>query len=275
MIDAYLDESGIHDGAEVCLIAGYFGGRGQWRKFGKAWEQVLGDFDVPLNEFHAQNLVKRTNFFHGWNTTQSYELQLALAQTIARFRIHPVAHGVLVKDFFKLSLAERRFLTGATLTAEGQLEETGKPKQPYFAVFQPVVKRVLSHAEVGGKAHFFLGPDRQFANYATGLYLRLKNNPLFPHRERFGDVGFPLAKETPGLQAADLLVHILYLDTQNRVQTRLMHTLGTPPELIRILIANVRHKEDLVYQDEKLIRETLKLIPVEQRGELLKEDLAS
>jgi hypothetical protein len=36
MIDAYLDESGIHDGAEVCLIAGYFGGRVQWRKFSKA-----------------------------------------------------------------------------------------------------------------------------------------------------------------------------------------------------------------------------------------------
>src|SRR5258705_13747513 len=105
MIDAYLDESGIHEGAEVCLIAGYFGGRGQWRKFGKAWEQLLNNFKVPLNEFHAQNLVKRTNFFYGWSSTESKELQVALAQTIAQFKIYPVAQGVLVKDFFKLSLA--------------------------------------------------------------------------------------------------------------------------------------------------------------------------
>lgn len=27
MIDAYLDESGIHDKAAICVIAGYFGGR--------------------------------------------------------------------------------------------------------------------------------------------------------------------------------------------------------------------------------------------------------
>lgn len=154
MIDAYLDESGVHQGAEVCMIAGYFGGRGQWRKFGNAWEQVLGDFDVPLNEFHAQNLVKRTNFFHGWTDTESNELQFALAQTIAEFKIHPVAQGVLVKDFFKFSLMARRFMTGATLTREGQLEETGSPERPYFDPFQPVLKRVLNYAPVGGKAHF-------------------------------------------------------------------------------------------------------------------------
>jgi len=169
MIDAYLDESGIHDGAEVCFIAGYFGGRGQWRKFSRAWQQALRDYDVPLHEFHSQNLVKRTNFFNGWSKANSFELQLSLAKTIAQFKIHPVAQGVLVKDFFRFSLDERRFLTGATLTPQGQITDTGKPKHPYFAVFQPVLKRVLSYAPVGGKAHFFLGPDRPFANYATNL----------------------------------------------------------------------------------------------------------
>jgi hypothetical protein len=31
--NAYLDESGAHEGASVCLVAGYFGGPGQWKKF--------------------------------------------------------------------------------------------------------------------------------------------------------------------------------------------------------------------------------------------------
>ena len=32
MIFAYLDESGIHDGAEGCVVAGYFSKKGPWRR---------------------------------------------------------------------------------------------------------------------------------------------------------------------------------------------------------------------------------------------------
>jgi len=266
MIDAYLDESGVHQDAEVCMIAGYFGGRGQWRKFGKQWQQVLRDFNMPLNEFHAQGLVKRS---------ATYNLQIALAQTIANFRIHPVAQGVLVRDFFKFSLMARRFMTGATLTPEGRIEKSGSPERPYFAPFQPVVKRVLSYAPVGGKAHFFFGLDRPFAKYAKTLFLELKDNSLFPNYERFGGIEFPLAKQTPALQAADLLVHVLYLDMHSRVQTKSLHSPSAPSELIRILIANKKDNKDLVYQDERLLRQTLQQLPIEQRRELLKEDLAS
>jgi hypothetical protein len=44
MIDAYLDESGIHEGAEVCVIAGYFGGKGQWREIRQGMEARVGRF---------------------------------------------------------------------------------------------------------------------------------------------------------------------------------------------------------------------------------------
>jgi len=101
----------------------------------------------------------------------------------------------------------------------------------------------------------------------------LKDNPLFPYQERFGDIKFPLAKETAALQAADLLVYTLYVDMQNRVQTGSLHP-AAPSELIRILITNVLHKKDLVYQDEFLIRESVKQLPIEQRGDLF-NDLAS
>src|SRR2546422_4977723 len=57
MIDAYLDQSGIHDGAAICVIAGYFGGRGRLGKLETAWKQVLKDFRFPMSEFHAKNLL--------------------------------------------------------------------------------------------------------------------------------------------------------------------------------------------------------------------------
>jgi hypothetical protein len=50
MIDAYPDETGIHDGAPMCFVAGFFGGRGQWRKLADSWRRVLNRFEVPLNQ---------------------------------------------------------------------------------------------------------------------------------------------------------------------------------------------------------------------------------
>jgi hypothetical protein len=43
---------------------------------------------------------------------------------------------------------------------------------------------------------------------------------------------------------------------------------------VRTLHTNVRNHADLCYQDERCLRETLRMIPVEQRGELLVDDLA-
>jgi len=274
MIESFLDESGIHDTAKVCVMGGYWGGKGQWRKFDKLWGGTLEKFGVPLDEFHAKDLVKRTAYFHGWSDDKSLRLQIALAQVIARYKIHPVAQGVPVAEFFKLTLNERRFMTGATLTPEGKLKESGNPNRPYFAPFQQVIRRVLSYAPVGGKAHFFFGLDRPFAQYATGLYSTLKNNGNHLYQDRFGDISFPLAKETPALQAADLMIHFLYLDMLKRVTDGTLYSSPQPSQLMRILISGVQHRDDLVFQDADLMRQTIGKIPIEQRGELLKEDLA-
>jgi hypothetical protein len=276
VLEAYLDESGIHEGAEVCLIGGYFAGAGQWKKCEKLWERVLSEHDVPLEKFHAKDLVKCTGFFHGWSNGDSYSLQFALAETVAQYKIYPVAQGVVVTDFFKLSLSERRFMTGAVLTPEGKLVDSGSPNRPYFAPFQPVIKRVLSYVSVGAKGHFFFGLDRAFSQYATGLYATLKNNGFYPrqYQGRFGDIAFPLAKETPALQAADLMVHVVYQDMLEKLHENRLGSMAKPSDLIRLLLNNRRHTDDVVYQDEHLMRETLKEIPIEQRGELLREDLA-
>jgi len=196
MIDAYFDESGIHDGAEVCLIGGYFGGKGQWRKFEKLWERVLRDFG--LRAFHGKEMVKRRD---------SSSLQWALAQVIAQSKIYPIVSAVPVREFFKLSLMERRFMTGATLTPEGRLKESGNPNRPYFAPFQQTIRRVLSYAPVGGKAHFFFGLDSKFGEYAVDLYRKLQETGVHQYQERFGTIAFPPAEDTPALQAAGARGH--------------------------------------------------------------------
>jgi hypothetical protein len=56
VIDAYLDESGIHDGAAMCVVGGYWSGRTRWRQLDNDWRKVLNKFNVPLERFHAKNL---------------------------------------------------------------------------------------------------------------------------------------------------------------------------------------------------------------------------
>jgi hypothetical protein len=170
-----------------------------------------------------------------------------------------------------MSLNERRFLTGATLTPAGRLKESGSPNRPYFTPFQPIMKRVLSYVPAG-KGHFFFGLDRPFSEYATGLYATLKGNDSHPYQERFEGIAFPLAKETPALQAADLLVYLTYSHMFERLKARNWYI--NPPQVVKLLHQNLRNREDLCYQDETCLRDTLKKIPTVQLGDLLVDDLA-
>lgn len=88
------------------------------------------------------------------------------------------------------------------------------PSKPYFLPFQLCVTQVTRYTPTGQKAHFFLGVDRPFAEYAVSLFAQMKASPYsanWKEKRRLGDLAFPQAKETPQLQAADLFAHLSYL----------------------------------------------------------------
>ena len=270
---SYLDESGIHEGAKVCMISGFFANRREWDKLKKKWTQRLDSFGVPLHKFHAKDLVNCGGFFHGWSKEKSIKLQFALAETIAQYKIHPVSQGVIVDDFFNFSLNKRRFLTGATLVVPGgKLKGSGSPNKPYFAPYQNVIKRVLGYAPPTGRANFYFGLGRPFSGYAEALYGELKGNPLHPFRERFGKILFPMAKETPALQAADFHCYLSYsylLEKSQSASGQLQ-----PSDVIKILLTNIKDRSDACFQDGQQLSETLQQIPIEDQGDLLVEDMA-
>ena len=224
MIDAYLDESGIHDGAVICTIAGYLGGRGQFRKLATAWCEHLANFEVPMEKFHAKDLIpKPQGFFFGWER-ERYDLFIdGLIKVITKYKLHPVSASVVVSDFYSLSEMQRRFFTGATLD-DGKLIGSGSPNKPYWIAFHDCIQTVACYAPVGGKAHYFFGLNRPFAEYAEVLFRDIKDNwTTTLCRERLGAIGFPLAKETAPLQAADFLVH---LDYHHAIKHHAAGTLG-------------------------------------------------
>lgn len=255
MIEAYLDESGIHDKSEFCVIAGYIGGRGQIKKLERAWKEVLAEYHFPMAEFHAKDLIK----------SSKYRPMLARLASVAggHAKIHPVSYGLVVRDFNSFSLKQRRFLTGATLDHRSKrLVSTGCPSKPYFVPFQNVVKLVTDFAPVGSKAHFHFGIDRTFAEYAKALFHQILKQPARAHRpwsswksrDRLGGVLFPRASETAPLQAADLLVHLTYLHLLECTANQRFHE---PNGLLQKCLLNLRTREDHQYQDRKSLESVL------------------
>jgi hypothetical protein len=203
MLEAYLDESGIHEGADICIVAGFFGRQHQWRKLEREWKRVLNKFKMPLSEFHAKDIVKQS---------RHKRLLQELANAIASSKVFPVSAGVIVPDFNSLTLEQKKFITGATLR-DGKLIDTGSPGKPYFGPFQLCLMRVTHDAPQSAKVHCFFGLDRPFAGYARTMFAKIKNKPptpAWPTKDRLGDPHFPQAKETPELQAADLFAYLSY-----------------------------------------------------------------
>ena len=137
---------------------------------------------------------------------------------VTSYKIYPATHAIVIPDFNSFSEVQRRFFTGAEIR-NGRLVSSGSPNRPYFAPFQKCIKRIASYAPVGGRAHFFFGLDRPFAKYAGAYYKNLQTSEtlVVDFRERLGQISFPLAKETPELQAADLLTYLTAVDIKRRV----------------------------------------------------------
>jgi len=258
MIDAYLDESGIHENARIRVIAGYFGGPGQIKRFDHAWRQTLADFGFPMPDFHAKNLLK---------TRSAKPMLEALARVAGEQRkIYPVAYGIVVDDFNSFSHDERRFLTGATLMQDsGELVTSGCPSKPYFTPFQNIIKLVTDYASAGGKAHFHFGLNRPFAEYARAMFNQIKGQSnikksfnTWHSRDRLGEPAFPPAENTAPLQAADLFAHVLYLHMQEEIANgRSGDFTKLPSGIAGLCVRNARSPSDLVYQDKACLLKTI------------------
>lgn len=246
MIDAYLDESGIHAGAFACVIAGYFGGRGQWRKFEKDWRAALTRAGLPLDKFHATEITRMRS---------RRSLLNELVDVIGRYKITPVSRAVIVDDFNSFSETQRRFLTGARLL-NGRLVTSGCPNRPYFLPFSTCLKQVLSYAPVGGKAHFFFGLDRPFFKYASASFAALKNNGHHQFQDRMGDVAAPIAKETPQLQAADLLALLTFRHIE---EVRKTGDWKIKNPLLEACLVRTQMPEDHAFHNQEVIQDSLEM----------------
>lgn len=238
MIEGYFDESGIHDGAPVCLVGGYYGTQAAWRKFEVQWNAILADYpELASKGFHAKVFFardkgNRVQEYSGWSDDKARRFLDRLVQCIIRNRIFPIGYGVIVADFLDLSLHLRQWLTGARFNKlDGSAETEGCPDKAYYVPFQFCVLKSakISNANSTDKIHFFVGTDRTLHDYASALfdYVLIDDRLDESLRSKLGTLVNPRAKDTPGLQAADLLVYRMYRASL-RIGLRLLNQILRP-----------------------------------------------
>lgn len=217
---AYFDESGIHDDAEICAIAGYFGHEKSWTIFERRWLAILKEFGVP--EYHARRFWARdgsgdrVGMYAGWSNLKARRFYNRLLEAIVRCRIYPVGAAVVRKEWESLSQNERRYLTGGQLK-NGRFITSGAPKKKYFLPFLQVVSHVANYCQRGETADFFFGLDRSFSGYALNYYRQIQGLKR-PYSLHMGAIGFPRSIRTPPLQAADLLSYEAYRYSLKRLR---------------------------------------------------------
>lgn len=159
-----------------------------------------------------------------------------------RSRVFPIGYGVVVKDFLAMPLTTRQWLTGAKFRKEdGAFISGGSPDKTYYLSFQfSVLKAAKSLIGSEHKLHVFAGLDRTFSGYAKELYEFFAVDERLEKaiRDSLGTIAFPLAKDTPGIQAADLLAYRLYRGAKEKMQDENCD----PSPLLMALLTNWRGK---------------------------------
>jgi hypothetical protein len=146
MLEGYFDETGIHDGAAVCIVAGYYAQRSQWNKYESAWKKILRR--ERIREFHAKvffGAAPKGSEYYEWSATRRKWYIHDLLETITANELHAVGAGVIIADWERLGLEQRKFLTGAEYSPKRRKFESSPqadaPINPTFSRFKTASRK--------------------------------------------------------------------------------------------------------------------------------------
>jgi hypothetical protein len=216
VIQAFLDETGIHEQARICAIAGFIASVKQWQRFERLWDTLGPDAKDP--GFHAKRFFardpagNRVRPYQDWTNERADKLLEGLVECVNRTDMHPIGAVVDVHAFRQYTLNQRRRLTGASWTLSGKLQTSGAPTKPYYLAFQSAIVQGLRRLKrLDWQVHFIFDQQNVLAPFALKLYNRFKTDPENKdwHR-RMGDIAFRSREEAPALQLADLPAYSWY-----------------------------------------------------------------
>jgi len=227
-MEAYLDESGIHEDAKRCVIGGFAGGRKKCESFEKRWVAILKKYEIRDDiGFHSKHFFrvdkygKRSGIYRGWSHQKSFEFLGEVMDAIQSHRLHPFGVAVDVAAFNALPHNFRRWITGGFYSeSKGKWLSSGAPTKPWFFAFNHAFISGCRKAAHGVKVDFICDRQENFSSFAIQLWNELKDNPLFETAQRMGGIAFYSRFERVSLQVADLIAHCLYYVEEYRVDAK-------------------------------------------------------
>lgn len=271
-MEACMDESGIHEGAHVCVIAGYWGSAKKWKRFESRWKEIIVNANEPsLKEFHSVDFWyadgRRKGVFAKWDDRKAAQFIDDLATCIVDAKIFPTSAVLVTSEWKKLSKQERMFLTGAYYNPKQDAWVTlGAPNKLYFFPFQLAIANPAFGCPPGLHVHYIFDLNKQFKNHALALYGLLKNDRRLRFRHQLGGIDFETSESVLGLQAADLFAYQTYKNAKLRMDAEDGIDRQDLPPLLRKLLSNARSDEDFPFLGAESLNIALQSIPPRFRG---------
>jgi len=212
VIEAYCDESGIHDGAAFCVVVGFVGSRRNWQLFESSWAKASGGVDFHGKEFFARVRGERVGPYKGWTDQKAEDYLIGLEDVVTSTDVHAIGSVINVRDFKALSLGDRKYLTGAIYRVRARRFRTsGAPTKPFFLGFGDCMAAAAAHVrKPNWKVNIVWDRQNEFAGLATKLFETALEIGVPGLQDRLGELSFRPKTGLGGLQAADLLAHTAY-----------------------------------------------------------------
>lgn len=196
ILKVFMDETGIHDDAEIVAVGGYIARPKTWRAWTKDWNVHKRRVPVgrkPINVYHATDCANYWNEFEGWTKEERDPYVAQLLPVIPSHDIAGIVVGVNL-----VALAE------AMKDHPELLEMFGTP---YTACFQWAISIIMDFAtEYGnGERIAFVHEVNDFKGECQKAFyfIRTELNP----RGIPMTLGFGSKADYPPLQAADILAY--------------------------------------------------------------------
>jgi hypothetical protein len=194
MLSTFLDETGVHDDAEMVAVGGYISAPKNWRAWTKNWNVHKRKVPIdrkPIKVFHATDCANFHGEFEGWTKE---ERDPFVSQLLPVMPAQPLAGIVIGVHLIELERAFR-----------DHLELSEMFGTPYTACFQWAISIVMEIATEHGhgqrmafihEVNDYKGECLKAFEYVE-RYLNPRKIPM--------TIGFGTKEQYPPLQAADIL----------------------------------------------------------------------
>jgi hypothetical protein len=196
LLRAYFDESGVHGRPGVTVIGGFVGSDAAWGAMECRWHEILRNYGIK--HFHMSDAVSQEGEFKSIQSWMVQDICNSLAKTLRESDLNPLWSGIDANVWSAATTPEFRAVY---------------PK-PYDLCFLLVLDQLESWKRItrnSGRAAMVFATQAEYESRTRETLAAWQRY----RKKKGGSLKFMLAAELPALQAADMLVHELYVSLKS------------------------------------------------------------